>query len=219
MNSEQKNLPLQSDHRSLITVHAFQRMSTAPRDIFIFPLHTVLFPDGVLPLKVFEQRYIELTKTCLRDNAPFGVCLIREGREVGAAAVPEAVGCLATITQWDMPQLGLFHLVTRGGERFRIMQTRIARNGLMSADVEMFPAEAPTAMDDQCREVLSLIIEKVGSHNFPAPIRFDDAAWVAFRLAEILPIDMSVKQQLLELQDGTERFARLRGILVEQGLA
>jgi len=219
VNSEQKNLPLQSDHRSLITVHAFQRMSTAPRDIFIFPLHTVLFPDGVLPLKVFEQRYIELTKTCLRDNAPFGVCLIREGREVGAAAVPEAVGCLATITQWDMPQLGLFQLVTRGGERFCILKTRVAPNGLMSADVEMFAAEVPAAMDHSCREVLNLIIEKVGSENFPAPIKLDDTAWVAYRLAEILPIDVTVKQQLLELRDGTERFARLRRILVEQGLA
>ncbi len=193
--------------------------TAAHREIFIFPLHTVLFPDGVLPLKVFEQRYIELTKTCLRDNAPFGVCLIREGREVGAPAVPEAVGCLATITQWDMPQLGLFQLVTRGGDRFRIMKTRIARNGLISADVEMFPAETPTAMDDQCREVLNLIIEKVGSQNIPAPIRLDDAAWVAYRLAEILPIDMSVKQQLLELQDGMKRFARLRSILAQQGLA
>ena len=191
----------------------------AHREILIFPLHTVLFPGGVLPLKVFEQRYIELTKTCLRDNAPFGVCLIREGREVGAPAVPEAVGCLATITQWDMPQLGLFHLVTRGGERFRIATTHVAPNGLMSADVEMFAAEAPAPMDHSCCEVLNLIIERVGPENFPAPIRLEDAAWVAYRLAEILPIDMPVKQQLLELQDGTQRFARLRSILAEQGLA
>ena len=195
-------------------------MAAAQQEIFIFPLHTVLFPDGVLPLKVFEQRYLEMTKACLRDNAPFGVCLIREGREVGAPAVPETVGCLAAITQWDMPQLGLFQLVTRGGERFRILGTRIARNGLISADVEMLPAEAPAAaMDQTCREVLGLIIEKVGAENFPAPIRLDDAAWIAYRLAEILPIDTTVKQQLLELQDAAERFARVRRILGEQGLA
>lgn len=195
-------------------------MAAAPQEIFIFPLHTVLFPDGVLPLKVFEQRYLEMTKACLRDNAPFGVCLIREGREVGAPAVPEAVGCLATITKWDMAQLGLFQLVTRGGERFRILETRIARNGLISAAVETLPAEPPTeVMDRTCHEVLSQIIEKVGAENFPAPIRLDDAAWVAYRLAEILPVSTTVKQELLELQDAAERFARVRRILGEQGLS
>src|SRR5689334_21935418 len=105
------------------------------REIFIFPLNTVLYPDGVLPLKVFEQRYIEMTKACLRDGVPFGVCLIREGREVGAAAVPEPVGCLATIEQWDMPQLGVFQLVTRGGERFRIREMQVAANHLISAAI------------------------------------------------------------------------------------
>ena len=101
-------------------------------DHFIFPLGTVLFPGGTLPLKIFEQRYIEMTKACLRDNRPFGVCLIREGQEVGAPAVPETIGCLATIERWDMPQLGLFQLVARGGERFRLLETRVASNGLMS---------------------------------------------------------------------------------------
>src|SRR5258705_6830326 len=102
-------------------------MPETPREIFLFPLGTVLFPDGMLPLKVFEQRYIEMTKACLRDEAPFGVCLIREGREVGAAALPETVGCLATIAQWDM-QLGLFHILARGGQRFRLRQTRVEPN-------------------------------------------------------------------------------------------
>ena len=192
---------------------------TAQQEIFIFPLHTVLFPDGVLPLKVFEQRYLEMTKVCLRDNAPFGVCLIREGGEVGAPAVPETVGCLATITEWDMAQLGLFQLVTRGGERFRIVETRIARNGLISAAVESLPVEPPAAMDETCREVLGQIIGKVGAENFPAPIRLDDAAWVANRLAEILPLPSTVKQQLLELQDAAERCARVHRILAEQGLS
>lgn len=192
--------------------------ATAQQEIFIFPLHTVLFPDGVLALKVFEQRYLEMTKACLRDNAPFGVCLIREGSEVGAPAVPETVGCLATITQWDMPQLGLFQLTTRGGERFRILETRIARNGLISAEVETLPTETAAAMDQTCREILRTIIEKAGATNFPAPVKLDDPGWVGYRLAEILPIDTAVKQQLLEAQDAQERFARLRRILAEQGV-
>ena len=75
---------------------------------------TVLFPGGALPLRIFEQRYMEMAKACLRDSAPFGVCLIREGREVGAPAVPERVGCLARIADWDMPQLGLLQVTARG---------------------------------------------------------------------------------------------------------
>jgi Lon protease-like protein len=194
-------------------------MSDAPREIFLFPLGTVLFPEGVLPLKVFEQRYIELTKACLRDNSPFGVCLIREGREVGAAAVPEAVGCLATIAQWDMPQFGLFHLVARGGRRFRLRGTRVGANQLISAEVDLLPADpAGGDVDPVCGEVLKAIIDKVGAGHFPDPIRLDDAAWVAYRLAEVLPLEPGEKQELLELADSAMRFQRLRQVLERIGL-
>ena len=187
--------------------------------ISIFPLNTVLYPDGVLPLKVFEQRYIEMTKTCLRDGLPFGVCLIREGREVGAAAVPEPVGCLATIEQWDMPQLGVFHLVTRGGGRFRIRDMKVAPNHLISATIDPIAPDGGTEeVDGLCREVLQAIMKKVGAERFPAPARLDDAAWVGYRLAEILPLDARTKQELLELTDASARLVRLRGLLEKQGL-
>jgi len=190
------------------------------REIFIFPLNTVLFPDGLLPLKVFEQRYIEMTKACLRDERAFGVCLIKEGREVGTAAVPERVGCLATIVQWDMPQLGLFHLVARGGQRFRIREMQVAPNHLISATIELIPPDAGTGeVEPACRMLLETVIEKAGAERFPSPPRLDDAAWVGYRLAEILPIEASVKQELLELTDAGERLARLRKILIAQGLA
>ncbi len=189
------------------------------RGIFIFPLNTVLYPGGVLPLKVFEQRYIEMTKACLRDSVPFGVCLISEGREVGAAAVPEPVGCLATIEQWDMPQLGVFQLVTRGGERFRIRETQVAANHLISATVDPIASDsAADEVDPLCREVLAAIMEKVGAGRFPAPARLDDAAWVGYRLAEILPLPSVEKQSLLEITDAGKRLARLRGLLEKQGL-
>jgi Lon protease-like protein len=192
----------------------------AGQDIFIFPLNTVLYPDGVLPLKVFEQRYIDMTKACLRDELPFGVCLIREGREVGAAAVPETVGCLATIEQWDMPQLGVFHLVARGGNRFRIRDMKVAPNHLVSATVDPIePDSSAGEVDGLCREVLQAVIEKVGTERFPSPLRLDDAAWVGYRLAEILPLDTRLKQELLELTDAGARLARLRALLEKQGLA
>src|SRR5205814_7290111 len=88
---------------------------------YLFPLNTVLFPGGVLPLKIFEQRYIEMTKVCIKEDCAFGVCLVKEGREVGTPAVPQDIGCLARIAQWEMPQLGVFHLETQGTRRFRII--------------------------------------------------------------------------------------------------
>ena len=187
--------------------------------VSIFPLNTVLYPEGVLPLKVFEQRYIDMTKACLRDGLPFGVCLIREGREVGTAAVPEPVGCLATIEHWEMPQLGVFQLVTRGSGRFRIREMRVAPNHLISATVDPIAPDGGTdEVDGLCREVLAAIMEKVGAERFPAPARLDDAAWVGYRLAEILPLDARIKQELLELTDAGKRLARLRGLLEKQGL-
>jgi uncharacterized protein len=188
------------------------------REVSLFPLNTVLFPEGLLPLKVFEQRYLEMTKACLRDGAPFGVCLIREGSEVGRPAVPQSVGCLATIAEWDMPQLGVFHLMARGSERFRVLDTKVAPNGLISGTVELFPQESAAQMDPACREVLKLIIERTGAGNFPSPLRLDEAAWVSYRLAEVLPLEMAVRQELLEIPETTARFARLRDILAKQGV-
>ena len=194
-------------------------MAEPAQEIPIFPLNTVLYPEGALPLKVFEQRYIEVTKSCLRDKLPCGVCLIREGREVGTAAVPEAVGCLAAIEHWDMPQLGVFHLVARGGERFRIRDMRVAANHLIWATVEPIAADSGAeTVDGLCRQVLAAIIEKVGAERFPTPARLDDAAWVGFRLAEVLPLDVREKQELLEMTDAAARLLRLRGLLENQGL-
>ncbi|MBI3068539.1 MAG: LON peptidase substrate-binding domain-containing protein [Betaproteobacteria bacterium] len=189
------------------------------QEVFLFPLHTVLFPGGTLPLKVFEQRYIELTKICLRDNRPFGVCLIKEGREVGAPATPHATGCLATIIRWDMPQLGVFQLVAQGTQRFAIVRSAAGNNGLISATVELLPEEIPSApRDEVCVQVLKAIVERVGAERFPAPPRFDEAGWVGYRLAEALPLSAIVKQQLLEMSDAHARLALLHKLIARQGL-
>ncbi len=172
---------------------------TAVRNIFLFPLGAVLFPGGLLPLKIFEQRYLDMTKACLRDNLPFGVCLIREGREVGATAVPAAVGCLATIEQWEMPNTSMFHLLARGGGRFRILETQVASNGLLSGDVESLPPLEACVPDADCVALLERAIQQIGAQNFPQPIRLDDAAWVSYRLAEMMRIPMTDKQALLEM--------------------
>ena len=179
------------------------------RNIVLFPLGTVLFPGGLLPLKIFEQRYLEMTKVCLRDNLPFGVCLIREGSEVGTPAAPESVGCLATIEQWDMPSTGIFHLLARGGERFRILETSMAENGLITGAVELLAAAEPCSPDPDCVALLTRVIEQVGAENFPSPVRLDDGAWVAYRVAEMMSYSMAMKQHLLELDAVADVFSEI----------
>ena len=189
------------------------------QDIHIFPLNTVLFPGGVLPLKIFEQRYLDMTKICISEDRPFGVCLIKEGREVGTPAVPSEVGCLARITQWDMPQLGIFHLLTEGTQRFRIVHSSVQKSGLIAATIETLPGEQKVAPQDTlCSDVLQAIIEKLGAGRFPAPHRFDDAAWIGYRLSEVLPISLDTRQQLLQISDPQMRLAQLSQILSQQGL-
>jgi Lon protease-like protein len=194
-------------------------MNTATdHQVAIFPLNTVLFPGGRLPLRIFEQRYIEMTKQCIANNRPFGVCQIKEGREIGTPAVPEAVGCLASIIEWDMPQLGMFELKTEGTQRFRILHSEVARNGLITATIEtLLPEEPATPSSALCAEVLKAIIDQVGSVHFPAPHHFDDASWIGYRLAEILPIDRDTRQRMLLLSDPAERLSQLEQLLTEQG--
>ena len=102
----------------------------------------MLFPGGGLPLRIFEARYMDMAKTCLREGTPFGVCLIREGKEVGAPATPFDVGTLATIESWDMQQLGVLQIVARGGRRFRILDCLAQPDGLLRATAELLPDDA-----------------------------------------------------------------------------
>ena len=188
----------------------------------IFPLNTVLFPGGLLPLRVFEARYMDMTRDCLKRDAPFGVCLIREGSEVGAPAVSEEVGCLAKILEWDMQQQGILNIKTQGGQRFRILERRTGAQGLISADVELIPAEASAAVPAEssaCARLLEMVVADQGRHIFAEPHAYDDAAWVGYRLAEILPVPLAAKQKLLELSDSIGRLSILQRFLEGQGLA
>lgn len=188
-------------------------------EVPLFPLGTVLFPGGLLPLKVFEQRYVEMTKACLRDNTPFGVCLIREGQEIGQPATPQSTGCLATIEQWDVPHPNLFALLARGGARFRVLDTSVNRSGLILGKIELLPeASTDAEMDEACEEVLRLAIKRAGADSVPGPIQLDNPVWVSYRLAEILPITAQEKQALLEMTDTEARLEKLRELLLAHGI-
>lgn len=188
----------------------------AGQRIPVFPLDTVLFPGGMLPLRIFEQRYLSMTKACLRDGTGFGVCLISEGREVGRPAMPSEVGCLAEIVHWEMPQLGIFHLLARGTRRFRLLSTTVGDDGLVSAEVAMLEPEpaAPVAgRHALCAELARELVKRFGEDQFPPPHRYDDASWLSYRLAEVLPIDRVEKQRMLVSNDATARLDRVLELL------
>jgi Lon protease-like protein len=175
----------------------------------------VLFPGGRLPLRIFEQRYMGMAKTCLKDSTPFGVCLIREGSEVGKPAVPAEVGTLARISDWDMPQLGLLQVVARGEGRFRILERRVERDGLARARVEAIADDddcpVPPA-NARCARLLERLLNETPNAIAEAQ-RFDSSWWVGLRLAELLPLSMESKQELLEMTDARARLERLNSLL------
>ncbi|RZI43522.1 ATP-dependent protease [Herbaspirillum sp. HC18] len=195
----------------------------------LFPLKTVLFPDGILPLKVFEARYIDMVRECMRNDMPFGVVLIRSGQEVGTAAEPEEVGCLARITGWDMQDLGVMMLRTQGGERFRILDKRVLSDQRLEARVDMIAADNDVPVSDihvTCAKTLKIVIDDIDAKGrsergsafvspFSQPIRLDSAAWVANRWCEILPIPLKARQKLLELDDAESRLSIIHQYLVQ----
>lgn len=189
-------------------------MSSAAREVPLFPLNTVLFPGGRLPLRIFEQRYMTMVKTCLKDGSAFGVCLIRTGGEVGVPAEPVEVGCLATIGEWDMPQLGVLNVIAHGTQRFRIVSTRIQPDGLAVATIEHLPDAADEPVPAEFARVANLLRQAMAAANAPVEDgRFQSADWVSARLAELLPIPLGIRQSLLELDSGAERLKRVASLL------
>ncbi len=186
-------------------------------DIPLFPLSSVLFPGGPLSLRIFEQRYLEMVRDCAREDACFGVCLILDGQEAGAPALPAAVGTLARITDFYTLPDGLLGIGAEGGQRFRVLNTRVRDNGLVHGTVRYWPDEPLLEVPPEfglLSTILERLIEQAGApYREAARECYDDAAWVGFRLAELLPLMAAERQHLLELTDPLERLRALRDAL------
>jgi uncharacterized protein len=188
-------------------------------DLPLFPLHTVLFPDGLLPLKIFEARYLDMARDCLREKTPFGVCMLKSGGEVAQPnepSVPENVGCLAEISDCDVETFGMLLIRAHGTRRFRLLSHRVEPSGLLVGMAEPLPEDVPLegnqhlAKFGACAEVLERIIATIVERDpdslpFAEPFRLDDPSWVSNRLSEVLPIALRARQKLMELPDAGAR--------------
>ena len=180
----------------------------------LFLLNTVLLPGGVLPLRVFEPRYLDMLAARMREERPFAVVAIAAGSEVGEVAEPMRVGTLATIGDWDQGQDGLLQVVAFGGERVRLLSTTVQPDGLMVAKVEVLPTAGRQALldgSDFLSEGLDRLLEKLGEPYTRLERHPQDSGWVSSRLTELLPIPLEKKQALLEESDHQQRIEQLKG--------
>ena len=183
------------------------------RDLPLFPLRTVLFPGGELRLRVFEPRYLDLVRECSRQGSPFGVSLILEGVEAGGPALPAAVGTTARIVDFYTLPDGLLGLRCIGESRFRVRQTRMRDTGLIIGEIESLDVFRPEPVAPQYG-LLAQLLERLlahfgGPHGDAGKAELDDAHWVSFRLAEMLPFENEARQTLLALDSAEERLDRI----------
>ena len=186
-------------------------------EIPLFPLRTVLFPGGFLPLRIFEQRYLKMVRDCARDGTGFGVCLIREGGEAVSPVVTTDVGTHARIVDWYTLEDGLLGVSAIGTVRFITESSWRQDDGLLRSRVRILPEPASRPLPEAyslLADVLGRFMEKVG-HQYPSwsEESLQDAVWVGYRLAELLPLAAIEKQHLLELSDPMERLQSLVDVL------
>ena len=182
----------------------------------LFPLNTVLFPGGLLPLRIFEPRYLDMVSRCMREGTDFGVVLITSGEEAGAVAELAPVGTGARVVDFSQLPDGLLGVMCRGSRRFRLLQHRVQPDGLKLGQVEWLAEPGPDALAEEHRPlalVLRRVLQELGETARHLDADFDDADWVSNRLAEFLPLERTDQQALLELVDPQERMRRLAPLI------
>jgi uncharacterized protein len=178
----------------------------------LFPLHTVLFPGGALSLRIFERRYLDMVRRCLKEQGTFGVVLILEGAEAGAVAAFAHIGTSARLVDFDTLPDGLLGVVCVGEQRFRVRRSWRQPDGLNLAEVDYLPESAPCALPGELArlgDLLREVLPKLGGAYAHAEAHYEDAGWVSNRWAEILPLAIAEKLTLLELADPLARLAQV----------
>jgi len=184
----------------------------------IFPLNSVLFPDEQLPLRIFETRYLDMVRECLREDVGFGICLIKDGNEVGTPAEPYRIGTYARIIDWDQSPDGILGINVLGGQRFKILEVNPERNQLLLADVEWIDDSEPFELPEKYYTLQDLLSQLIEQLNLDLPTEsgaMHDATWVSYRLAELFPFDTYHKQAVLEIDDDIERLEKLSSLINE----
>ena len=194
--------------------HSAWQARAGSAEMPLFPLNTVLFPGGPLPLRIFEPRYVDMVRACMREGAPFGVVMIKAGREVGAGAVASmaTIGTAVRIVDFDQLPDGLLGIVCEGAQKIRVDDRRVASDGLNVATITWLPAEAAAPIPSEhahLAQLLRTVLPKLGNAYSILPTYFDDAGWVSSRLVEILPLTLTDKQECLELDDPLARLERI----------
>jgi uncharacterized protein len=180
----------------------------------LFPLHTVLFPGGPLPLRIFETRYTDMVSRCMREQQPFGVLLIQDGEEAGAVASTAAVGCTARIADFNALPDGLLGISCVGERKFRVLRVWRAADGLNLGEIAWLPDEPSLLIPAEYARLADVVrraMEELDEHYQFVSKKFDDASWIGCRLAELLPIQPNDKQSLLEIDDPIRRLEALAG--------
>ena len=183
-----------------------------PEVIPLFPLHTVLFPGGLLPLKIFEARYIDMVSECLRNDSGFGVCLIRQGHEVGQAAITWSVGTHARIMDFQQYPDGLLGITVTGQQRFRLHGTQTQSDKLLRGEISWIDNEQPGPVPARFQalgDLLLKLVEQDPISGVEGNEALDDAVQLGYRLAELLPVALPNRQALLEITDPLQRLDSL----------
>jgi Lon protease-like protein len=199
----------------------------------LFPLASVLFPGGLLALRVFEVRYLDMVRKCQQARAPFGVVALTQGREVRQAGAPDEqfndIGTLAVIEQLDTPQPGLITLLCRGSQRFRITQRSHLPHGLWIADVGHLDQDLKVPIPPDLQKAATALAQVLRTLRQrdpnspiaaePTAVQLDDCGWVANRWCELLPVPLALKQRLMELDNPLVRLELVSDVLDRTGIA
>lgn len=182
----------------------------------LFPLNTVLFPGGPLPLRIFETRYVDMISRCVKDSGSFGVVLIQDGNETSGAPKTASIGTLARVIDWYQGSDGLLGVTALGTHRFRLLSVERNADQLNVGDIELLPLETPMVLPAEFQpiaDILKAIMDDLGRLYENTDVHLDDAGWVANRLMEILPIPLEQKQVFLESAGILERLELVRTVL------